>query len=197
MRRRALLAVWTGVLAAVLASALQLGDGVLAGPPLSPSAWAAWLAGRTEAEAVVALLRLVVVVLASYLLLVTALALLARPVLPTPAFVRALVGAAAIGVLVAAPASAAPSRAPPELRLLDAPVAGPAPRPPPAAPVAVSGSWVVQPGDHLWSIAARTAPGDVVRYWVQLVEANRDRLPDPDLVLPGQVLVLPDYGPGP
>jgi nucleoid-associated protein YgaU len=33
-----------------------------------------------------------------------------------------------------------------------------------------------------------------VDYWAQLVDANRDRLvdpDDPDLLLPGQVLVLP------
>ena len=51
---------------------------------------------------------------------------------------------------------------------------------------------MVQPGDHLWSIAERTSAGDVAAHWVALVEANRARLADPDLVLPGQVLALPD-----
>lgn len=73
--------------------------------------------------------------------------------------------------------------------------------------------WVVRPGDHLWSIAENTvrarsgaAPGvdgrgehepderEVARYWVRLVEENRERLVDPtdaDLILPGQHLRLP------
>lgn len=188
--RRLLLLTWTALLAALLGGAVRLGVGPLAAPPASPSTWPEWLTSRSEAEAVMALVRLVVVALATYLLLVTSLAVVARPVLPTPAFVRALVGTAAIGVLAAAPASATTSRVPPELRLLDPPAAAPVPPPAPAPPP--RGTWVVQPGDHLWSIAERSAPGDVVPYWVALVEANRDRLADPDLVLPGQVLVLPD-----
>lgn len=67
--------------------------------------------------------------------------------------------------------------------------------------------WVVRPGDHLWGIAEETvrarsggapdaAPDEhqVARYWVQLVEENRERLVDPtdaDLILPGQQLRLP------
>lgn len=63
--------------------------------------------------------------------------------------------------------------------------------------------WVVEPGDHLWSIAAETLSehlGDipserrVARYWQRLIDANRDRfvIPgEPDVILPGQHLVLP------
>jgi nucleoid-associated protein YgaU len=59
-------------------------------------------------------------------------------------------------------------------------------------------------GDHLWAVAERTlagargaAPADaeVTAYWRALVDANQGRLADPsnpDLVFPGQVLVLPD-----
>jgi len=63
---------------------------------------------------------------------------------------------------------------------------------------------VVQRGDHLWSIAegavqASSAGGavddaTVARYWRVLIEQNRDRLVDPgdpDLIVPGQELVLP------
>ena len=64
-------------------------------------------------------------------------------------------------------------------------------------------SWTVQAGDSFWSIAAETlaeageAPTDrrVIGYWRRLVEANRGRLLDPgnpDLLVPGQELVLPD-----
>jgi hypothetical protein len=76
--------------------------------------------------------------------------------------------------------------------------------PPPSDPVRpAEGDWTVRPGDHLWSIAAHvvaSSGGDaaddrvVGRYWVHLVEANRDRLvepDDPDLILPGQRLRLP------
>ncbi len=66
--------------------------------------------------------------------------------------------------------------------------------------------WVVAPGDHLWGIAEETladrlgrAPtnAEVVPYWRIVIEANRDRLvhpDDPDLILPGQELVLPPAG---
>lgn len=65
-------------------------------------------------------------------------------------------------------------------------------------------TWTVHTGDHLWAIAEEhlgdllgTSPTDqqVTEYWVQLIEANRDRLVDrdnPDLIVPGQVFVLPE-----
>jgi|GEM_PF-2173787 len=58
----------------------------------------------------------------------------------------------------------------------------------------------VQAGDNLWTIAARlraaasdTRPRtrDVARYWSELVDLNRDQLTDPDLIVPGQLLLLP------
>ena len=64
-------------------------------------------------------------------------------------------------------------------------------------------TWVVEPGDSLWSIAEEvmTAPDGstpnertVSRYWQRLVEANRANLVDPDnadLLLPGQRLAVP------
>jgi nucleoid-associated protein YgaU len=70
--------------------------------------------------------------------------------------------------------------------------------PEPAAP-----TWLVQPGDHFWSIAERTlttswgrAPTDdeIVPYWHELIERNRDALADRDnanLIFPGQTFVLP------
>lgn len=58
---------------------------------------------------------------------------------------------------------------------------------------------VVQPGEHFWSIAEqvvadRSLAEPVGWYWRRLVDANRDRLvdpDDPDLLHPGQELVLP------
>jgi hypothetical protein len=90
-----------------------------------------------------------------------------------------------------APAPPSPSPAPPTPALV-------------ATPVAASPStWTVQRGDHLWSIAERSLRGrvgravseaEVRRYWLALVERNRDRLADPsnpDLIFAGQVFVLP------
>ena len=48
----------------------------------------------------------------------------------------------------------------------------------------------VQPGATLWAIA-RDQYGDGVMY-VQVFEANRDRIRNPDLIYPGQVFVLPE-----
>jgi hypothetical protein len=77
--------------------------------------------------------------------------------------------------------------------------------PPGAAPMATSTprEWTVRPGEHFWAVAEavlaeawRHGPseGQVVPYWRNLMAANRDRLRDPgnpDLLFPGQVLVVP------
>jgi len=47
----------------------------------------------------------------------------------------------------------------------------------------------VQPGFTLWGIA-RDSFGDGVLY-VQVYEANRDKIRDPDLIYPGQVFTIP------
>ncbi len=61
-------------------------------------------------------------------------------------------------------------------------------------------TWVVQRGDHLWSIAAETisdeidGPSDrqITLYWRKLINANGSVLgPDPDLIHPGQTISLP------
>jgi hypothetical protein len=74
----------------------------------------------------------------------------------------------------------------------------------PAAATAAVETWVVGASDSFWSIAetivadgsTSTPPSelDIGRYWRQLITANRDRLvaPDhPDLLIPGQTLVVP------
>ncbi len=65
----------------------------------------------------------------------------------------------------------------------------------------------VEPGDHFWSIAATEVadhlgrPGsedEVIDHWEVLVAANADRLVvrgNPDLLLPGQRLLLPEVAP--
>lgn len=61
---------------------------------------------------------------------------------------------------------------------------------------------VVVAGDHLWKLAAERMEevlgrpptrAEVAPYWVEVVEANRDRLRsgDPDLIFPGEEIVLP------
>jgi nucleoid-associated protein YgaU len=64
-------------------------------------------------------------------------------------------------------------------------------------------TWTVQTGDSFWSIAERVVSerlghtatnAEVTPYWVQLVHANGDRLVEPgnpNLIYPGQVMVLP------
>jgi len=73
-------------------------------------------------------------------------------------------------------------------------------RPAPAGPRAAD-SWLVERGDHLWAIAEQLVHRDdpqagdveVIDYWTRLIDANRGTLgDDPDLIHPGQVLVLPD-----
>lgn len=108
---------------------------------------------------------------------------------------------------------AAPPAAPPTVPPTAAPAPPPAAPTPSTAPAAGagsgSGSWTVRPGDHFWSAAERSLaqawgrpPTDdqVAPYWRSLVAANRDRLRDPgnpDLLFPGQVLVVPAPPPAP
>jgi nucleoid-associated protein YgaU len=60
------------------------------------------------------------------------------------------------------------------------------------------GPYVVAPGDSLWEIAAAHAdpgavPADIAAAWPQWYAANRDVIGlDPDLVLPGTVLAIPE-----
>ena len=68
-----------------------------------------------------------------------------------------------------------------------------------------SDSVVVEKGDHLWSISAEhleqrlaRSPRDteVAPYWHQVIEVNRHRLRsgDPDLIYPGETVLLPEAG---
>lgn len=59
------------------------------------------------------------------------------------------------------------------------------------------GRYVVRHGDTLWDIAARLLGTNdarrVARYWPRIHRLNRALIgPDPSLILPGMVLVLPD-----
>jgi nucleoid-associated protein YgaU len=50
----------------------------------------------------------------------------------------------------------------------------------------------VQPGSTLWAIS-RERYGQGILY-VEVFEANRDKIRDPDLIYPGQVFALPELG---
>lgn len=52
--------------------------------------------------------------------------------------------------------------------------------------------WTVKPGETLWSIAEK-ALGDGER-WSEIYALNRDRIPNPSVIYPGQVLRLPGKG---
>jgi nucleoid-associated protein YgaU len=129
---------------------------------------------------------------------------------------RRLVGAAlGVGVmgvmggslLAVGPTPAGASSVPVMRRLDDSappPAATPEPEPAPAPTANASASeWTVRPGDHFWRIAEEVLterrqrpPTDAETdpYWRRLVDANRQRLVDrdnPDLLFPGQVLVVP------
>lgn len=63
-------------------------------------------------------------------------------------------------------------------------------------------TWRTRPGDNLWDVARAVltdaqgtppAPGVIAPYWRALIDANRHQLPDPDLLRPGTVLLLPDH----
>lgn len=74
----------------------------------------------------------------------------------------------------------------------DAPAAAQADAPvPTVAPVTVT----VQPGFTLWGIA-QDRYGDGVLY-VQVFEANRDKIKDPNLIYPGQVFSVPETAAAP
>lgn len=55
-----------------------------------------------------------------------------------------------------------------------------------------AGEVAVEPGDTLWGLAEE-AYGDG-EDWPRLYNANRDRIADPDLIHPGQVLMVPGLG---
>ena len=105
----------------------------------------------------------------------------------------------------ATPAESAPDEAEEDLPAADTPlepapapeiaaVPGPEPAPEPVAavPPPAAVTVTVQPGHTLWAIA-KGELGDGIRY-VQVYEANREAIRDPDLIYPGQVFTIPSGG---
>ncbi len=208
----------------------SVGSGPIGAPPIG--SWdqaVAWYERVDAAHAVMAVVRLLAMACAGWLLVGAALQLVASPSLGyrsrrladalSPRVLRRLAhGAVQLSVTagLALPsvtsAGAAPTDDPPGIAVMevvgdpgapvpDTPPVAPAPvetQPPPAADEVI-----VQPGNSFWSLAVETVaeangapPTDdqVDDYWRRLIEANRDRLiapGDPDLLRPGQILVLP------
>ena len=129
-----------------------------------------------------------------------------------PAYVRRLVEVAIAGSCIVFPAlpalpahAAGPAPVPPAV-VADQPVVR-APGPPkpavrPTPPVATGGRAVVRTGDNLWAIARSTltrasgtppTEGEVARYWLTVIAANRSTLRsgDPSLIFPGEIVTLP------
>ena len=141
MGRRLAALAWLGLLTVVAIGLERAGDGVLAPPPPAPEGWAAWAAGRTPLEAAAAVLRLVGLLAAGYLLAVTAIGLAAallrrrRTVAVvarlSPPLVRWLLGVGLAGALAAGPAGAA-AGPPPTMVLLPDDEPSPPTTPPPA-----------------------------------------------------------------
>lgn len=102
------------------------------------------------------------------------------------------------------PAATPPTTTPPVPAPSSPAPAGPtAPSPSAAAAPTPEEAWTIAPGDHLWHVASATladhghpdpSPAEVLAYLDRLVAANAGVLVEPgnpDLVLPGQVFVLP------
>jgi hypothetical protein len=97
----------------------------------------------------------------------------------------------------------APTTAPTSLAPVPPPPRAPAPAIPPDTGHPDDELWTVTPGDTFWSIAEEALTDqrgsfptqhEIVRYWRQLIATNQPRLAvpsNPDLLLPGQSLVLP------
>jgi hypothetical protein len=119
-RGRGVLVGWLAALLVGVAAFHALGDGALAPPPVTdPGSWGTWASTREPLVATVALLRLLVLALAWYLVGVTTVGIVARltraarlvrivDALTLPAVRRLLQGALGVGLATAMVGAAAP-----------------------------------------------------------------------------------------
>ncbi len=86
-----------------------------------------------------------------------------------------------------------PTPTPPVQLLTSFPTPTPIPPLPTPQPTPHRNSYIVKPGDSLWTIAGlKNVQGDSFR-WPLLFKANRDQIIDPDLIEPDQDLTWKDY----
>lgn len=230
MTRRIPAAIVASTFGAAVVVLLGAGRGELAAPPLSVDGFLRWADARDPVTACVALARVVAIVVAGWLVVVTAVSLIAsflgaarvaaatERALPAPVR-RVLTGMAGAGMVsVVALGGTSDDRdqeAPPvaaePLVLLPADGEGtatmsvlPDQTEVVASPTPPADEWTVAAGESFWSIATSVVAdalgrtptdAEVDPYWRALVAANLDRLatPNPDLVHPGQVFVLPPF----
>ena len=165
-------------------------------PPWVVIDWAepiAWLSAASPEDAVAAVLRSAAVVLTgsqiAALSLVGIFALTGngrleqaarRAILP---ILRAA-GPVALVAGTALPAAATEARIPinppPATQVIDLPAVSIHP-----------GAVTVLAGQSMWTIAAERVDGDPSRYWRRIVDLNRDRFDDVDLIHPGDTVLLP------
>ncbi|MCH1452513.1 MAG: LysM peptidoglycan-binding domain-containing protein [Acidimicrobiales bacterium] len=114
-------------------------------------------------------------------------------------FIITDIGAAAPSITEIVLHDMGPVPVPPTAVPFESPGTNPAAPPADSTAPSTTGSWSVKPGDNLWVIAETVVAersgtqtrGSVAAYWGALLEANADRLVDPDLIMPGQLLTLP------
>jgi nucleoid-associated protein YgaU len=109
-----------------------------------------------------------------------------------PAAGDAFAAAAPATAVEAAPEAVQVADAEPVAEPVVQPAPDPAPEPEPT-PASSPVSITVQPGFTLWGIAQQEL-GDGVLY-VQVFEANREKIKNPDLIYPGQVFSMPAAAP--
>lgn len=164
----------------------------------------AWLVGST---ALVALTRLAGALAPGSPLVARCVRVAERscPAVARAAVVTVLgftVGTTTVGPALADSGHAAPGASPGVASLSGLPLPDRAAGAGPAIPAARSGAVppprevVVRPGDSLWSIAEELLgpaadDAEVTAAWHRLHHANRSRVGDPDLIRPGQHLVVP------
>lgn len=170
-----------------------------------------WVIDVGPDEAAISLLRVVALVGAIYLVVIATLHVVVPTWSPARRFVTRLTLPSLRALLVTtvlttssagAAFASARTTVPPPISI--ALVESPAPPEPPAQTSLPPANYSVKSGDCFWSIAkvvmtahlGRPATNaEVATYWRRLIDANRRGLahPDnPDLIFPGQVIVLPE-----
>lgn len=156
-----------------------------------------WIASSRPEDVIAALLRLVAVWLTGSQVAALSVVAIAERVgngslerLARRALLPVLRGAAPIMLVAgsALPAAAGDVRVPFSPPTAERTVSIDAVRSP-LAPV--GSSVVVEAGDSMWTIAADNTDGDVGAYWRRVVDMNRDRFADVNLIHPGDEILLP------